>query len=318
MTTTPTPVRDSVLDALAIGFRVLAKPGFLWAPILLGAVLVLPIAFFPSVLATQPEVMDRQTAEAYLRTFAPSIVATVVTGLIIGPILTAVSYRLAGQHLAGEEPVPFGPAVVGLAWRYFLQGLALALIGLAVALALILVGAVLAAIIGPELAVLLVLAVGIVVAVAVALRLAVAAAFVLEGDGPIQSLRRSWAVTAGQYGRVFRWVFVGGLLVSLASSLISAIVGALFAVVSLDVAGQLLGAAVSAPLSIVSSVVILLLARVVSSPPPARQPAPPVSTDLPAWMGGPSAGPTPGGPPTGGGTPPAPPDRPDPPGGAAA
>ena len=41
MTAAPPP-RDSVLDALGYAARVLGKPGFLWAPVLLYVVLTIP------------------------------------------------------------------------------------------------------------------------------------------------------------------------------------------------------------------------------------------------------------------------------------
>ncbi len=37
------PAHDSVLDALGYAVRVVARPGFLWAPVLLYLILMLPL-----------------------------------------------------------------------------------------------------------------------------------------------------------------------------------------------------------------------------------------------------------------------------------
>ena len=119
----------------------------------------------------------------------------------------------------------------------------------------------------------------------VALRVGLAPVFLLWGAGPIESIGRSWELTRGQLGRVFRWVLVSAVLVGIAAAAIGAIVGALFTAFGQPVAGQLMGTVVAAPLGLVGSIVFVLLARLLSSP---IQPPPPAAA-LPDWMnqGGP-------------------------------
>jgi hypothetical protein len=291
MTTTapapePAPVHDSILEALGIAFRVLGKAGFLWAPILLTALQTLPLAFMPGLLDPSAIPNDPAEIEAFFAPLLPTIALSILLGLILGPIGAAVAYRLAQQFLDGEEARPFGDGLVSLAWRLFLQAIALTLLFIVAALAFVAVVLVLEQLAGLGRVLFLVGAiVGVVVGIVVALRLAIAPPLLLQGQGPIESLRSSWRLTSGRLGVVFRWLFVSGLLVGLVSLAISAIVGGIFSGLGRNVAGQLLAGAVVAPLSVVTSIVLILLARLLSQP-AVVPPAPPA---LPEWMGPPPA-----------------------------
>ena len=120
MTAAPPP-RDSVLDALGYAFRVLGKPAFLWAPILLYVIVALPLLALPGLNGTAPAFTTQAELEAYIRSFAPTFAATFILGIVLGPVATAVTYRLARQYVDGEPPDPFGPGTGNLAWRFFLQ-----------------------------------------------------------------------------------------------------------------------------------------------------------------------------------------------------
>jgi hypothetical protein len=282
------PTGDSVLQALSFGFRVLAKPDFLWAPILLAAIQVLPLAFMPAFADPSTAPTTPEEAIAFFRAFLPALAAALLAGLIVGPILTGVCYRLGSQFLRGEEARPFGAELPGLAWRIFLQqliltvGILLLLFASVAVIALIGDGA------GAVLVAFLVLLVLFAVFVAVFIRVAVAIPLTLEGAGPVEALRRSWQLTAGHAGMVFRWVIVIGLLVGLVSALLSGLVTGVFGGVGGRVAGQLLGGAVTAPLAIVSAIAILLLLRLLKDPAPTAVPTP----DLPSWMGPPPPAPS--------------------------
>ncbi len=295
------PVRDSVLDALRVGFGVLIKPDFLWAPVLIGALLVLPLAFVPGAFDATPSFADEGAAESYLQTILPSLALTVVVSIVLGPLLNAVAYRLGREFLDGAPAEPFGPGIASLAWRMFLQGLALTC-AFAVALtAIVLALATLSVVLQAGWLIIIGLIAAVVVAVAILIRVALGPALLVGGEGPLEALIHSWRLTSGQYGRMFRWLVVSSLLVSLASALISGIVAALFDALSVPVAGQLLGSAVTAPLAVVSAIVMLQLVPVVSGPPP----APPPSPDLPDWMRG-GAPPGPPSDPPSAGSPPGP------------
>src|SRR5918995_445978 len=118
--TTAPPSRDSVLDALGYAIRVLAKPGFLWAPILLYVIMSLPLLSMPGMTGTPPTFTIGAEAEHYIRPFIPSFIALIVLAMVLGPVASAVTYRLAGAYIDGDPPDPFGPGAGDLAWRFFL------------------------------------------------------------------------------------------------------------------------------------------------------------------------------------------------------
>jgi hypothetical protein len=56
---------------------------------------------------------------------------------------------------------------------------------------------------------------------------------VIEGDGPIQSLRRSWGLTRRAWWHTLGVIFVSGLIIGIASAVVSGIFGAIGAVLTL-------------------------------------------------------------------------------------
>ena len=279
MTAAPPP-RDSVLDALGYAVRVLGKPGFLWAPAVLYVILLLPLLATPGIMASPPRLATQADLEAYFQAFVPMIVGSMVTGIVVGPLLSAVMYRLAKQYIDGEAPEPFGPGIVGLAWRYFLQTLVFVLLAIVGTLALILIAVVVQAIAGVGLAILLATIGGIVGYLLVVLRVVLAPVLLLEGAGPVESIGRSWQLTRGHLGRIFRWVIVGGLIIGLGAAAISGLIGAMFAAIGQLAVGQFLGTLAASPLALVGPIVVVLLARLISSP--VQVPPPPPA--LPEWM----------------------------------
>lgn len=282
MTVAPPP-HDSVLDALGYAFRVVGKPGFLWAPALLYALLMIPLVplmAMPGMSGAPPTFATQDEVDSYFRTFIPVFLVTGVVSLVVTPVLSAVTYRLAQQYIDGEEPRPFGPGIVGLALRYFLQILVFAGLVIASFLALAVVFVVLQAIAGVGLAILVCFVGGSIAYVYVALRLYLAPALLLSGAGPVQAVRMSWELTRGHMGRVFRWLFVSGLVVGIAGGLIGAAFGAIFAVAGQPILGQVIGTIVAAPFALVATIVTVLLVRLLSNPSP---PPPPVPA-LPDWM----------------------------------
>lgn len=279
MTAAPPP-RDSVLGALGYAFRILAKPGFLWAPILLYVVLGLPLLGLTGISGTPPTFTTAAEIEAYFRTFIPVFAATIVVGIIIGPIASAVSFRLARQYVQGEPPDPVGPGTGNLAWRFFLYGLAITGLVIVFVLACVIVFALLQAILPAALAVLIIVIGGLVIGVVVELRIALAPVLLLEGAGPVESIRRSWQITKGHLGRVFRWLFVTGLIIAIVSALIGGLIGAVLGALGLIAIGQLISTAVAAPFTVIQAIVVVLLLRVLTSP---EAPARPEAS-LPEWM----------------------------------
>lgn len=98
MTAAPPP-RDSVLDALGYAFGVLSKPGFLWAPMLLTAITVIPLAAMPGMSGGTPSFATQADVDAYFRAFIPTLAVTTLVGLIVGPLNAAVMYRLGQQFV---------------------------------------------------------------------------------------------------------------------------------------------------------------------------------------------------------------------------
>lgn len=282
MTTAP-PQRDSVLDALGYAFRVLREPGFLWAPALLYAILMLPLIplmGMPAMSGTTPTFATQAEFDAYFRTFIPVILGTVIVSIVVTPILSAVMYRLAQQYIDRVEPQPFAPGIVDLAWRFFLQTLVFVVLVIAAFVAAAAVFLVLQAIVGLGLAILLCSIGGFVAYIYVVLRLALSPVLLLSGAGPIKAIRMSWELTRGHMARVFRWLFVSGLVVGLAAGLIGAVFGGIFAILGQPLVGQFIGTVIAAPFALIGSIVFVLLVRLLSSP----LPPPPPAAALPDWM----------------------------------
>lgn len=304
MTAAPPP-RDSALDALGFAFGVLRKPGYLWAPMALTVLLLLPLLavsafgppppFMPSsgFAPAQPAFATQAEVEAYFASLLPVLAAWFILLLLLGPLSSAVIYRLALQYVEGEPPRPFAPGVVNLAWRYFLQGLALFLLIFLACLALVLIAAVTNALLGAGAALLVAVILAFALVVVVGLRLGLAPIMLLWGAGPIEGIDRSWNLTRGHLGRVFRWFVVVGVLIALLSAAISGVIGAVFAAAGLPFVGQLAGAVVVAPLGVMQVIGLVQLARLLQNPiaPPPPPPA------LPDWMNAPAPEDPPGGPP---------------------
>jgi hypothetical protein len=310
MTAAPPP-RDSALDALGFAIGVLRKPGFLWAPIAFTVIFMLPLLWLPgfgapyppgfettqSIFGPQPQPAFATQAEfeAYFASLVPSFVAFTIFAIVLGPVASAVFYRLALQYVEGESPRPFAPGIVNLAWRFFLQTLALLLLAILGSIAVALISALTAAILGAGFGILTFVILALVLVAVVALRLGLAPVFLLWGAGPIEAIDKSWALTRGHVGRVFRWFVVIGVLIGALSAAVSSVIAALFSAVGLALVGQLVGTVLVAPLGVVQSIGFVQLARLLSNPIP--PPAPPEG--LPDWMtpGGP-AGEPPTAPPT--------------------
>ena len=298
MTTAP-PSRDSVLDALGYAFRVLGKPGFLWGPLLLYLILMLPLIPLgllaspgpPTTFATQAEV------DAYVRNLIPVFLGTVIVSFVVTPLANAVMFRLGQQFVDGDAPQPFAPGIVGLAWRFFLQTLAIALIAIAAVIVLGIFFVILQAILGDALALLVVMIGGFIGYLYAVLRLGLSLVLLLTGAGPIEAMRLSWERTRGHAGRMFRWLFVSGVILGIAGGVIAALVGAVIGLLGQPIFGPILGPVVAAPFGLMGSIVLVLLARLISSP---DQPPPP--PPLPDWMTPPAAVDAADAPPIGGGS----------------
>jgi len=293
------PVRDSVLNALGYAIGVLVKPGYWWAPAVLTTISVLPILALPGMpgmpgagsfgtggfgerpFETQAEL------EAYFRSFVPVLVLSVLLTIVIGPISAATAYRGAIQFANGEAPDLFGAGFIDLALRFFLQFLAFLGLFLGGFLAFILLFLV-AVSTGNGLWVLLAAIAWFVAGIFFVVRLAIAPALLASGASPIESITRSWQMTSGRFLLVLRWVLVAGVIVSLGASAISGVVSYVFGSVGLYPVGAVVGTAFVGPFSVVSAIVLVLLARLLSGP---IEPPPP--PELPAWMNAPSAEPPP-------------------------
>lgn len=278
MTAAPPP-RDSVLDALGYAVRVLIRPQFLWAPAVIYVILLLPLLTTPAMVVKPPTITTQAEFEAYLGAFVPLIVGSLITGIVVGPLLSAVMYRLARQYVDGGPAEPFGPGIVDLAWRFFLQTIVFVLLAIAGALALILIAVVVQSIAGVGIAILVATLGGLIGYVLVVLRVVLAPVLLLEGAGPVESIGRSWVLTRGHLGRVFRWAIVSGLVIGLGAALISGSIAGLFAAIGQPAVGQFVGTLVASPIGLVGPIVVILLSRLLSGPVQAPPP-----TALPEWM----------------------------------
>jgi hypothetical protein len=286
------PVRDSVLNTLGYAIGVLTKPRYWWAPTLISTITVLPLLALPGmpgfpstgfvpggdVFGPGAPFQTRAEMEAYFQTFVPVLAVTAFLAILLTPIVNALAYRLAVQFTNGEAANPFGPGLVDLAWRFFLQTLAFIgvfLCGFLVFALLFLLGAAT----GSGLVILLTFIAWFAAAFFFVVRLAVAPALLVTGLGPVESITTAWRMTKGHALRVLRWVLLMGLIVGIAASVISSAVSLLFAGLGLALLGSIAAAAVVGPFSVVYAIVLTLLVRLLSGP---IEPPPP--PELPAWM----------------------------------
>jgi hypothetical protein len=231
--------------------------------VLLAVVGLVPVLLAPGepIAPPSPTLSAREMAD-YLRRILPdllpAVAVSVVTGLIVAPLVTAVTYRLAGAFVSGEEPAPFAPGIIRVAVNLFLQSLILfagaVVLSAAAAFALI----ALTPVIGPVVLILLVLLVIAVVWLAV--RLAFSSLLVVRGEGPVEALKSSWRMTADRAAKVFRWLFVSAVIVAILSWIVTAVVGAVFDRAGTPVA-EVARAMVAAPFGLVSAIVITVLWR---------------------------------------------------------
>lgn len=257
------PSGDSALAATRFGLGVLTRPPFLWAPVLLAVLGLVPVllASGEPIAPPSPTLSAREMAdylERVLPDLLPAVAVSVVTGLIVGPVTTAVTYRLAGAYIAGDAPAPFASGIVPVAVNLFLQSLvlfagAVVLFGVAAFVLIALTPA-----IGPV--VLIVLVLLVVAFVWLAVRLAFSSLLVVRGEGPVEALKSSWRMTADRAGKVFRWLFVSGVIVGILSAIVTAAVGAVFDRAGTPVA-EVARVIVAAPFGIVTAIVITLLWR---------------------------------------------------------
>ena len=275
-----TAPRDSVLDTLGYAAGILAKPGFLWAPMVLTAIMTIPLAFMPGLDGNVPSFATRADVDAYFHAFVPILAASALLGIVLGPLVTAVSFQLARQFLDGESPRPFAPGIVDLALRFFLLTVTFILLAAAGTIAILVAWFLLRELIGFGLAILVCTIVALVAYFAVAIRLAPSAALLLSGAGPIEAVKLSWELTRGQFGRVFRWLLVMVLIIGVTSGVIAAVVGAVFGAIGFLGLGQVVGAAVAAPVNLLAAIVLIRLTLLLSNP---NQPPPP-PPPLPDWM----------------------------------
>jgi hypothetical protein len=288
------PVRDSALDAIGYAVRVLAKPGFLWVPIVLSVITSLPLLAMPlppSFADPTPTFSTRAEFDAYfqagfasyVQAIIPVIATSTLLGLVLGPFLSAITFRLGAQYVDGQEPSPFGAGLVSLAWRFFVFTVLIVGLYLGAAVLIVAFVAVAQAILGMGLTILIVFLVALIGTLILGIRLALTPVVLLTGVGPIAALKRSWALTRGRFGITFRWLFVTGLLLAITSGLIGAAIGLVFEGLRVPQVGQLIVGALTGPVLVIQAIVLILLTRVLSGPIEAPLPPP-----VPTWMTGPA------------------------------
>jgi hypothetical protein len=260
------PPRDSALDAVTLGFRVLSRPSYLWAPIVISVIAALPLLALPGYPERPGTFATQADLDAFFQAFIPVLILSTTVAVLLGPISTSVIYRLGSQFIHGQPPQPFPTGWIGLAWRFFLQALVVALLAVLGAFAAIILIALLQAIVGLPLA-LLIAGIGtFILFVGVAARLAIAPVLLLSGLGPIEAIQRSWHATRGHWGQVIRWLLVAGLIVSICATLVNVVVGLLLGSLGIGVVTTIVGPAVAAPFSMITAIVYIQLSSLLTGP----------------------------------------------------
>jgi hypothetical protein len=237
---------------------VLRKPAYLWAPIVISVIAALPLLAIPGNEGT-PSFANRDEFDAYFQSFISALILSTAVAVLLGPISASISYRLGGQFLEGEPAQPFRKGWIELAWRFFLQGLALILLVASGFLAAFIVGGVLQAVVGLPLAILIVGIVAFVLYFGIVARLIIAPAILLSGAGPVESIRRSWQATQGHWGQAIRWLLVVGLTIGILGAVVNFVFGLVLGTIGLRSITPIVGAAVAAPFGMIAAIAYIQL-----------------------------------------------------------
>ena len=209
-------------DALMVGFRTVMQPNFIIPIIVIGAIVnVIVIAAIVPIVTSL--VLGGATGDtpgiggAIVASILGAVIATIVGGLIL---------NLYGQVWATMASVGDAPTVKDAFERVKVRWVGMLGAGIitgAITLGIMIVGGILAAILGALGA--LVLIVAVVAAVYIGARLSMSGWLAADGAAAMDAIKASWALTQGKLLLVVGWGFVFAVVFGIIGAIISTVLG---------------------------------------------------------------------------------------------
>ncbi len=209
-------------DALMVGFRTVLQPNFIIPIIVIGAIVnVIVIAAIVPIVTSL--VLGGATGDATVigGAIVASILGVVIAGIVGGLILNLYGQVWATMASVGDAPtVNAAFARVSERWVGMLGA---GLITGAITLGIIIVGGIVAAILGALGA--LVLIVAVVAAIYIGARLSMSGWLAADGAAAMDAVKGSWELTRGKLLLVVGWGLAFAVVFGIIGTIISAILG---------------------------------------------------------------------------------------------
>ncbi|MBI3745584.1 MAG: hypothetical protein HY264_03505 [Chloroflexi bacterium] len=217
-----TPAQLTLTDAIMTGFRMVTQVNFV-IPILVIGVIVNAIviaAILPIVIGV---ILPNSATDSTV--LGGAIIAGIIGG-VIGGIIGGLLLNLYGQVWATMASVGDGPTIqaafarVGLRWMSILgAGL---IVGF-VLVGIIIVGGILAALLGPLGIVVLIVAA--IAAIYLGARLSIAGWLAADGAAAMEAVQTSWTMTEGKLLLIIGWGLAFGIVFGIVGGIVGAILG---------------------------------------------------------------------------------------------
>ncbi|MBI2763296.1 MAG: hypothetical protein HYX54_06040 [Chloroflexi bacterium] len=216
------PGQLTLTEAIMVGFRMVLQPNFIIPILIIGVVIniVVIAAIVPIVLGL---VLGGTTGSG--AAIGGAIVAGIL-GAVIAAIVGGLLLNLYGQVWATMASVGEAPTIsaaftrVGERWVGILGA---GLITGSVTLAIIIVGGIVAAILGALGA--LILIVAVLAAIYIGARLSLSGWLAADGAAAVDAVKTSWAMTQGRLLLIVGWGLAFALVFGIVGAVVSAVLG---------------------------------------------------------------------------------------------
>lgn len=215
------PAQLTLTEAIVIGFRMVLQPNFVIPILVIGLVvnLVVIVAFVP--LIANLVLGGSEPSGVLGGAMVLSVVGGVITGIIGGLILNLYGQVWATMASVGDAPTMQAAfARVGTRWMSILGA---GLIAGAVSISLMIVGGIVAAVLGP-LGVVILLAAAV-AAIYLGARLSLSGWLAADGAPAMEAVRASWAMTQGRLLLIVGWGIGFAIVFGIVGSIVSAVLG---------------------------------------------------------------------------------------------
>lgn len=209
-------------DALMVGFRTVLQPNFIIPIIVIGAVVnIIVIAAIVPIITSL--VLGSATGDSAV---IGGAIAASILGAVIAAIVGGLILNLYGQVWATMASVGEAPTVNAAFERVKVRWVGMLGAGLitgAITLGIMIVGGILAALLGALGA--LVLIVAVVAAIYIGARLSMSGWLAADGAAAMDAVKASWALTQGKLLLIVGWGLAFAVVFGIIGAIISAVLG---------------------------------------------------------------------------------------------